>query len=93
MKRLWSDPRVYAAWPVLVIACLYAAYKADPYIFGLAVLALGAATVLMLPIGTFFTLTSQGADRSTKLAVVAALILSVLAILGALAILGGFKWA
>jgi nitrate reductase gamma subunit len=93
IKRLLSDPRFYGAWPVFVIACLYAAYVADPHIFGLAVLALGAATGLMSIIGTFFVVMRQGASRSTRLTVTASLFLSVVAILSALAILGSFKWA
>lgn len=93
MKRLLSDPRLYLAWPVVLVAALSAAYATDPYVFGFAVFGLGAATGLICVVGGIFVVLNPETGRWGKLAVVAALLLAVAAVLRALAILGTFTWA
>ncbi|KAB2969694.1 MAG: hypothetical protein F9K18_00955 [Thermoanaerobaculia bacterium] len=93
MKRLLSDPRIYVAWPVILVAALSAAYATDPYVFGFAVFGLGAASGAICIAGGSFVLMNPGASRRGRLAVLAALLLAVAAVLWALSILGTFKWA
>lgn len=88
-----ADPRLYCAWPVLLVAVLYAAYVANPYLFGLAVFALGPATGLVCVVGTLFVVLARGASWPARVAVLASLVLSGAAVLGALAVLDRFHWA
>lgn len=93
MKRLLSDPRVYVAWLAVLVMALFAAYAADPYLFGLAVFGLGGATGVICVVGGIFVILNPATSRWDRLAVSAALLLAVAAVLRALAILGTFKWA
>ena len=93
MKRLLSDPRLYVAWAVLVVAALYAAYRTDPYIFGFAAFALAGVSGLIAVAGALFVVLRPGSSRSDRLVVLAALLLSGIAVLRALALLKTFRWA
>lgn len=93
MKRLLSAPWVYVAWLIVVVASLFATYATDPYVFGLAVFGLGAATGVICIAGGYFVVMSPGTSRRGRLTVLMSLLLAVAAVLKALAILGTFKWA
>ncbi len=93
MKRLLSDPRVYVAWLVVLVGALFAAYAIDPYVFGFAVLGLGAATGLLCFSGGLFVVLNPGASRWARGTVLVSLLLAVALVVGSLAVLGTFRWA
>ena len=93
MRRLLADPRVYLAWPVALVGALFAAHATDPYVFGLAVFVLGAATGAIGVAGLFCVVLNPGASRRNKWMVSASLLLAVAVVLDALAMLGNFRWA
>lgn len=93
MRRFLSDPRVYVAWCILTVSVLFAAHGSDPYLFGLAVFALGAVTAVLCIVGIVFQVASPGASRGAKWTMLLSLSLTVAAVLSALAVLGTFRWA
>jgi hypothetical protein len=93
VRRLLSDPRVYAAWLAALAAALFVAHATDPYVFGFAVFALGGATGGICLAGLFFVVWNPGASRWARWTVSAALLIAVAVVLGALAMLGSFRWA
>lgn len=93
MKRLLTDPRFYVAWLVFLVLSLSSAYAIDPYVFGFAVLGLGAATGLVCLAGGYAVVKNRGTSRRGRMAVLTAILLAVAAFLAALAILRTFKWA
>lgn len=93
MVKFLSDPRVYVAWLVVLAGALFAAYAIDPYVFGMAVFGLGAATGLLCVSGGLFVVLNRGASRRAKRTVGVSLLLAVALVVGALAVLGTFRWA
>ncbi|HBL29132.1 MAG TPA: hypothetical protein DD490_20060 [Acidobacteria bacterium] len=92
MKRLLSEPRTYVAWPILLAGVLAATYAGDPYVFAMAVLVLGAMTVLLGGAGLFFVLRGPSATRPAKAAVLVSWLLAVGMDLLAMAVLRSVRW-
>lgn len=93
MRRFLSDPRVYVAWLVVLIATLFAAHATDPYLFGFAAFGLGAATGVLCLTGGWLVVLNVGATRRSRWTVSVSLLLAGVAVLLALSILGTFRWA
>jgi uncharacterized membrane protein YedE/YeeE len=93
VRRLLADPRTYVAWLVVLAGALAAADAVDPYVFGLAVFLLGAATAGVFLSGVWLVVLNPNASGGARWTVSAALLFAVTALLWSLARLGSFRWA
>jgi hypothetical protein len=93
LRRVVESPWPYAAWALVVLATLAAAYAADPYLFGLAVFVLGGLSTAIGIIGGSVALLARTTDRRARALIGASLAVTAVALLAALRVLGTFKWA
>lgn len=84
---------LYWAWSLVVVVALGAAYLFDPHVFGLASLGLAWATGVVGVVGLVAVVLSNAVSTRTRLAVIAALLVTGAAVAVSLRILGGFRWA
>lgn len=91
--RILRAPTFHVAWAGVVVIGLLAAYRLEPYIFGLVSLVFAWATAAVAVAGLFMVVLSREASRRARLIVAGSLLLAGTAVAVALQLLRGFSWA
>ncbi len=93
LANVITDPRLYAAWTVLVVVALAATYFADPYIFGFTSVGLAVVSAGVFIIGISVALLSKTPSSRAKVWILVSVAGAALASVAALVLLRSFGWA
>lgn len=91
--RIVTQPALYSAWALLVVASLIVGYFLDPYIFAFTALFLLWATGAVGVLGLAVCVAATSLAGRSKVAILSSITLAAVALGLAVAILGTFKWA